>query len=179
MLIYDTETTGLPKHPSAPLASQPEIIEFAALRLDDETLEEKAALSFLLKPRILPLDAKITEITGLVDADLADAPSFARKLPEISAFFLGEETVVGHYLAFDISLLHFELRRLDRVTKFPWPPTQVCTVETNMDLLGRRLKQDELYKLATGREPVGAHRALNDVRNLAEIVRWMRQNSRF
>lgn len=178
MIIFDTETTGLPAHASAPLDHQPEILEVAALRLHDETLMEIEALTFLCRPKRFPLPPEITKMNGITDEMVIGQPTFARMLPKLEAFFLGEKTVVAHNAAFDITLLTFELRRLDRVTKFPWPPMQLCTVELNMDILGRRMKQTDLYKHATGKDLVGAHRALVDTRALAEIVRWMRTHQK-
>lgn len=178
MIIADTETTGLLLHSSAPLDAQPEIIEIGALKLHDETLEEMGAISFLVKPKKLPLPPKITEITGIVDADLEHAPSFARKLPEVQAFFLGETTMVAHNCAYDVGMFLLELRRLDRVHKFPWPVNQLCTVELNMHVKGYRLKLGDLYEIATGKKPAVAHRAVDDCRTLAEVVRWMRTQQR-
>jgi DNA polymerase-3 subunit alpha (Gram-positive type) len=177
MIVFDTETTGLLAHPSTPLAQQPEIIEFAAVQLDDHSLLELASFSVLIKPKQLPLPEKITEITGLRSEDLENERSFARVLPDITDFFLGERTVVAHNAPFDIGMLIVELRRVDRVHKFPWPSSHICTVETNRDL-GISLKLANLYKHVTGKEPGNCHRALDDVRSTAEIVRWMKAHDR-
>jgi DNA polymerase III epsilon subunit-like protein len=178
MIIFDTETTGLIGHASVPLPQQPEIIEIGALKLDDATLEERGRISFLIKPKIPELPKKITEITGLTMADLAEAPSFARTLPLITGFFLGERTMVAHNCSYDVGMLLLELRRLDRVHKFPWPTEQLCTVELNMDVKGYRLKLGDLFEIATGRKPEIAHRAVDDCATLAEVVRWMRRQNR-
>lgn len=178
MIIYDTETTGLIGHLSAPLVTQPEIIEIGAVRLHDETLEETARMSVLVRPSRRPIPDKITEITGIKDADLDGKPSFALVLPEMMNFFLGERTSVCHNAPFDMGMLLLELRRLDRVTKFPWPMNQLCTVELSMDLKGRRMRQEELYEHYMGKPAGQTHRALDDVRQLAEIVRHMRTEGR-
>jgi len=39
-IIFDTETTGLPVNSIIDIKKQPEIIEFAAIKIDDETLDE-------------------------------------------------------------------------------------------------------------------------------------------
>ena len=174
MIIFDTETTGLINNPSAPLSAQPEIIEIAAVKLDDETLEQVGAYRTLIKPKQLPLPAIIVKITGITDNTLANERSFARVLPTLTDFFVGERTCVAHNCAYDIGMFSLELRRLDSMAKFPWPHRHICTVETNMDITGRRMKLGELYQHVTGREIEGAHRAMNDVLALAEIVRWMR-----
>jgi DNA polymerase III epsilon subunit-like protein len=178
MIIFDSETTGLINHASAPLDTQPEIIEVGALKLDDKTLDEIGALSYLVKPKRFPLPVKITEITGITDAHLLGEQAFARRLPELRAFFRGEETVVAHNCSYDVGMMVLELRRLDAVHKFPWPWVQLCTVELNMDVKGYRLKLGDLYEIATGRKPAVAHRAIDDCRTLAEIVRWMRTQNK-
>jgi DNA polymerase-3 subunit alpha (Gram-positive type) len=178
MIIFDTETTGLVEPASVPLDRQPEIIEFAAVRLDINTLEEQSYISFLVKPKRLPLPEKIVGITGITDDMLKDARSFARHLPTIEMFFLGVPICVAHNCKFDIDMLRLELMRLDRVCKFPWPPQQLCTVEENMDITGRRMRLIDLYEHAIGAKPTTSHRALDDVRTLAEVVRWMRRNNK-
>lgn len=174
MILFDSETTGLINHASAPLDTQPEIIEIGALKLHDETLEEVDSLSYLVKPKQLPLPSKIIEITGITSDQLAEQWSFSRQLPSLRTFFKGESTVVAHNCSYDVGMLILELRRLDAVHKFPWPWIQLCTVELNMDVKGYRLKLGDLYEIATGRKPEKAHRAIDDCRTLAEVVRWMR-----
>ena len=39
MIVFDTETTGLPLPETAPLESQPRIIEFAGIKLDHDIKE--------------------------------------------------------------------------------------------------------------------------------------------
>jgi DNA polymerase-3 subunit alpha (Gram-positive type) len=176
VIVLDTETTGLILNPALPLDQQPEIIELAAVRLHDDTLAEEAHISFFVKPKRLVREEKIIKSTGITDDMLTSAPSFARQLPTIVEFFLGERIVVAHNCAYDMGMLALELARLDRVTKFPWPVEHICTVETNMDVLvqgGRKL--DVLYGIATGGlVPPVKHRALDDVRTLCTVVRWMR-----
>jgi DNA polymerase-3 subunit alpha (Gram-positive type) len=174
MIVFDTETTGLIGHDHIPLHEQPEIIEFAALKLDDHTLGIVDRIEMLIKPKILPLPAKIVEITHITDDMLTDAPSFARVLPEIEQFFLGERTVVAHNAPYDIGMLMYELKRLDRVTRFPWPTVQLCTVELSMGIRGARMRLGDLYTHATGATPGGWHRAMQDVEMLTDIVRWMK-----
>jgi DNA polymerase III epsilon subunit-like protein len=176
MILMDCETTGLVQPLATPLSQQPHIIEFAAIRLDDSTLEEIEGkhIHFLCKPPI-PLPEIITKITGLTDRDLEGKPPFVKHYRDLCEFFFGEHTVVAHNLSFDRSLLQFELMRLDRLTQFPWPYNHQCTVERTLAIKGHRLKQEELYLMATGHPAEQTHRALDDVRQLAEVVRWLRQ----
>lgn len=178
MIIYDTETNGLLKHADLPLDQQPGIIELGILKLDDATLEEVGRLSVLVRPKVLPLDPTITKITGITTEMLTPALTFARHLPAMINLFLGERQIIAHNLPFDLGMTLVELRRLDYVTKFPWPPLQTDTTTLASDIPGAshtgRHKQAALYKIAFGTEPPVTHRAIEDAETLAAIVRWLR-----
>ena len=176
MILFDTETTGLKEVSTVPLDQQPRIIEFAALRLDGETLKEKAHLHFLINPgKGISLSSEIVKITGLRDSDLKGQPPFAGRYSTIVDFFLGERVLVAHNLPFDRDMVAMELMRLGRPYQFPWPPVHHCTAELTQGITGKYMKQEDLYKHYLGRSANQTHRALDDVRQLAEIVRCMRK----
>jgi DNA polymerase III epsilon subunit-like protein len=175
MIIFDTETTGLHKPESIPLNQQPEIIEFGMLRLDDD-LAEVGQLWFLCRPKIWwPLPPEIPKITGITDEMLQEEKPFSFYVPQIRQFARSEEVWASHNAPFDRGMLLFELRRLDMVTKFPWPDRHICTVETTFQIKGRRMKMEELYTYLFGRPANQTHRAIDDCRQLAEIVRELRK----
>lgn len=185
ILIFDTETTGLPLHPAAPLDKQPKIIEFGCVMLSPEDGEVVETHNFLINPRQL-LDPVITKITGLVDADLVDQPIFAQVLPQIQEIFARSTAAVAHNLPFDKSLMRFELARMriqlshdsdpiapadPAAKKFPWPAKEMCTVGAFQEVWGRRPKLIELYEWSLRRPLAQTHRASDDAAALAEIVR--------
>lgn len=174
VILFDTETTGLLGPSALPLEQQPRIIELGLLKLDGGTLKEVDAISQLLNPE-QSLSAEITKITGLRDSDLRGAPTFATMYPRLAGFFLGAEMLVGHNLPFDRGMLAGELQRMGRLLEFPWPPRHVCTAEQTEHLEGKLLKQEALYQRVTGKPADQTHRAGDDVRQLAVIVRWMRK----
>lgn len=168
VLVFDTETTGLPLHDRAPLDLQPQCIEFGAALLsgrDGSVLEE---ISLLINPG-KPLPPEIVKITGITDADLVDAPPFEAVLPRIESLFRGAAMCVAHNLPFDKNILRFELARLQRAD-FPWCARELCTVGAFVEQWGRRPKLTELYAATLGRPLAQQHRALSDVRALVEIV---------
>lgn len=175
MIIFDTETTGLPGPSATPLDKQPHIIEFAAVKLDTKTLIQKDELQFLANPGFSLTD-EIVKITGIHDSDLKDKQSFGSWIPSLQKFFLGEEIIIAHNCEFDCTLMEINLRRYGKAFQFPWPSTRKCTVELTTHIKGHRLKLMDLYSLATkgGKFP-DAHRAMNDVKALATVVRWMRK----
>jgi DNA polymerase III epsilon subunit-like protein len=174
MIIFDTETTGLPQPSVVPVDQQPHIIEFGAVKLSDTTLIETDRLHFLLNPGV-PLEPIITKITGLTDKDLKDEKPFSAYYLKLVRFFLGEEMLVAHNAPFDVALLTFELARIDMVTRFPWPFKQACTVERSTHLTGSYLKLEKLYKELFGRDPNQTHRAMGDVEILVDCVRELRR----
>ena len=163
----------MPKAEGADLNLQPRITEFGAIKLDED-LNEIEVLEFLINPGI-PLDPKITKITGLTDEMLKDQKPFIARLDEIVDFFLGERFLVAHNLPFDRAILKFELERVGRILSFPWPPEQICTVEVGETIWNKKRKLGDIYLEVTGEEHKGAHRSIADVRALIEIVKWYKK----
>ena len=173
MIVFDLETTGLPLAEGADLNLQPRITEFGAIKLDED-LKEIDVIEFLVNPGI-PLDPKITKITGLTDDMLKDQKPFIARLDQIVDFFLGERILVAHNFPFDRAILKFELERVGRILSFPWPPEQICTVEVGETVWNKKRKLGDIYLEVTGQEHKGAHRSIADVRALIEIVKWYKK----
>ena len=76
MIVFDLETTGLPKAEGSDLDIQPKIIEFGALKLDDETLEEVDRLEFFCNPGHL-LDPQIIRMKSLLLLTLNSCVTFS------------------------------------------------------------------------------------------------------
>ena len=167
--IIDWETTGLTLHPDVAAHKQPKAIEFGGvlLRISADEVRIEEATSILINPGE-PLEPIITKITGLTDADLADAPTFMQVLPQLVRFFKEADGVVAHNLPFDRSILRGELVR-NNITEFPWPASELCTIGVYQAQWGRNPKLIELYHAIMGRPLAQTHRALDDVNALAEI----------
>jgi DNA polymerase III epsilon subunit-like protein len=170
MIILDTETTGLLKLAALGAEQQPQIIDFAAVKIDDASGDEIDRIEFLVNPG-KPLEAVITKITGLTDADLASLPPFTHHVATLAEFFRGERAMIAHNMPFDKGLLYWELVRLDLVTSFPWPAQQLCTVQLHIEEFGHRPKLTELYEARMGKKLAQKHRAMADVEALLEIIR--------
>ena len=110
MIFFDTETTGLLMPDASDIALQPHIIEFAAIK-SDENLEEVSRIEFFVKPPI-SIPAEVTKITGLTDEHVKDAEPLISRMVEIQEFFLGEKILVAHNVSYDVGVLHYELNRL-------------------------------------------------------------------
>jgi DNA polymerase III epsilon subunit-like protein len=167
LVVFDTETTGLPLHPDAPLEKQPKIIELGAALLDSDG---KVVDTFqqLLHPGEDVTD-EITKITGITNDQLKDQPKFVEVLPQLRAFFDRAFAVFAHNLPFDKKLLMFDLKRAG-CEDFPWPEQEYCTIGLHRSIWGRNMKMTELYEHAMEKPLPQTHRALDDVMALVEII---------
>ena len=174
-IIMDTETTGLLMASIVDLDKQPKIIEFAAIKLDDNTLEELERIEFLVNPEEA-LPKEIIKITGINDFILKDSKPFSFHYEKLCNFFLGEKNLIAHNISFDMGMLKNDLARIGRLTQFPYPPRQICTVNQTLQIKGFRLNLGKLYQHCFGEEMKEAHRAMLDVSNLAKCVIYLIKN---
>jgi DNA polymerase-3 subunit epsilon/ATP-dependent DNA helicase DinG len=143
-IALDVETTGL--EPGVD-----EIIEIGAVKFcGDEVLE---TFEHLVKPRhTIPL--KISRLTGITQADLADAPPFSQVAPDLVRF-VRSYPIVGHSIGFDLKMLSAQGMRL------PQPSYDTFELAT---LLMPHLPSYTLGSLAARLEITheDAHRASSD-----------------
>lgn len=170
MIFFDTETTSLITNTVMPLKQQPKIIEFAAMKVDNQTLEILDEFEQLINPGE-PISDEVTKITSITNEMLEDQPTFPLVYPKLVDFFLGQQTMVAHNLGFDRSILEFELQRIDCLTKFPWPSHHICSIEITEHLQGKRLSLTNLHKHLFDVEQAEAHRAMPDVRTMFRCYR--------
>lgn len=161
-LIFDTETNGLIKNKLVPLASQPQIIEYFGLTLDDEG-EEKDSFHRLANPG-KPLPPEIFKITGINDEMLKEEKPFSYIAEAVKNHIEDHDAVVAHNLSYDKAMIDFEMSRCG--LKVNWPRL-ICTVEQTIHIKGHRLSLSNLYEYLFGEVFQGAHRAETDVRALA------------
>ncbi len=154
------------------------MIEFAAIKVDYDTLEVQGKLSFIVNPGI-PISPEITKITQITEEDVKGAKKFSAYYLELVSFFLGEKKLVAHNANFDVMVLDTELRRMGKERHFPWPFQHLCTVEQTFDIAGKRLNLSELYEELHGKPLEGkVHRAADDAFTLYECVKKLRDLGR-
>ncbi|MGH2560665.1 MAG: exonuclease domain-containing protein [Thermomicrobiales bacterium] len=161
----DVETTGL-----RPLHQR--IIEVAAVRYRNNSEVER--FESLLQPdRRVP--KYISELTGLTDAHLADAPHFA-EIANDFLNFVGSAVLVGHNVGFDVSFLNAELKRSGHL---PLINEQLDVMYLATKLLPG-IRRPSLDKLATavGLDPRKVHRAGGDAWLAAEAAIRLHQKAR-
>ena len=114
-----------------------------------------------------PIPAFISQLTGISDEMVADAPPVRDLLPAIVET-IGDGILVGHNVRFDAGFIDFELRR------HGLPPLSNPKVDT-LALARRTIVEVANYKLGTLTRELGFdverhHRALADARATAELL---------
>jgi len=166
--IFDTETTGIPRHPSAKQEVQPRIIEFGGVLLDEHG-EEHDRLELLVDPAI-KLPQEIVKITGITDELLRGQPLFHEVFPAINQFLSRSNAVIAHNLPFDMNMVNLEVTRCG-LEPVEWPEHQICTVQENAERYGRRPRLVDVYEEATGEKLDQTHRAADDCAALGEVCK--------
>lgn len=175
-IVFDTETTGLIKNRTLKLEQQPEIIELYAAEVNLKTGKILKEIDTLIKPA-RPLSDKpnpgekktITDITGITNEMLQDAPSMKEVAPKIFQFLGNGPILIAHNASFDREMLELEAQRLSIEPKFP---RFICTVEQTISLKGYRLTLSNLHQELFNEPFTGAHRAKVDV---AALIRCCKE----
>ncbi len=159
--VIDIETTGLDYEWC-------EIIEISALRIRNGLCCE--SFTSLVKPtefqilsdgklKVQYVDSYITELTGITNEMLAEAPDIKEVIPRFAAFISQDEILVGHNVNFDINFLYdaFAKSGITLSNNF------IDTMRISRRLLPN-LSHHRLIDLAKNYSiPIdGLHRALND-----------------
>ena len=120
-LIFDTETTGLPKKWNSPVTDSdnwPRCIQLA-WQLHDDSGKLTSSNSFLIKPDNFDIPYESEKVHGI---STALAQKDGLNLREVIEKFLTDldkaKYLVGHNVKFDINIIGAELYRLGIVTKF-------------------------------------------------------------
>lgn len=148
-IIIDLETTGLdPKYN--------DIIEISALKIRNNEITD--TFDTLINPGY-PIGSFISELTGITDDMLAEAPKIQAVLPSLHEF-IGNDILMGHNAHFDINFLY------DNFDCFLNQSLSNDFVDT-MRLAKRILREQEHHRLIDVAEAFGitvetTHRALAD-----------------
>lgn len=156
-VAVDVETTGL-----GPLRNR--IIEVALIRYR-AGVEVERFESLIQPERRIP--AFIAKLTGISNEMVAEAPRFIDVAQQIESF-IGDTTLLGHNVGFDIGFLNGEFKRLGRP----------ALINDRIDVMGfavrvlPELRKPSLDKvaLAVGLDPRNVHRAGMDAELAAQAA---------
>ena len=156
-IVFDLETTGL--NPA-----NEEITEIAAVRMVEGEIRD--SFQTYVNPH-KPIPAEITELTGISDEIVADAPDLDEAVPKFLAWAgEGQYPLVAHNAGFDMGFLRTACKRLGIEREF----TSIDTLEMSRLMLPHlhKFKLNILAKeLQVG--PFEHHRASEDAAVLGRI----------
>lgn len=169
MVFLDVETTGLNGY-------QDRIIEIFLLSLSKSG--EVRQYETLINPE-RPIPEKITEITGLKDADLADAPTEKMVAAEIRRF-ISHGTPVGHNLPFDLRFLNAMFKR-NNLLEIAGGGIDTLTISRELfpklaiypNGGGSHRLSNLMYHFGLQDSYANSHRAKDDVMLLVEVFRHL------
>ncbi len=162
--VTDIETTG-----GSPKTAR--ITEVAVVLHDGEKILDE--YQQLVNPGI-PVPPYISQITGITDDMLVDAPSFDQIIPALNKFLVGN-IFVAHNVQFDYGFIRNEYLRSGAF----FEAKHFCTVKMSKKIItGLRSYGLANLTAALGITLEGHHRALNDARATAEVLAILyRENS--
>jgi DNA polymerase III epsilon subunit-like protein len=180
LLIFDTETTGLPlkKLPAEKEPGNwPHIVSISWVILDSSTNEILSQQNFIVKPLGWHVPLESTSIHG-ISHEIAEKTG--TYLPYVISKFLTEEydVLVAHNIDFDMNVL-INAIKWDLELNVPVFPKQICTMKLSTNICKIRgnfgykyPKLKELYFHAFNKYPFEAklHNSMYDVLILTELV---------
>jgi DNA polymerase III epsilon subunit-like protein len=159
-VVLDLETTGLDHRRDA-------IVQIAMVGIENLKIDAEPLLYTLVAPH-RPIPAAATQVHGIADSDVRDAPPFESLLPHIVDAWRNA-VVIGHHVRFDLAILSAQARRHGHAMALPshldtWAMASACD---------RRLMHTDITDIARrfGVDP-GAfrrHDAMGDATLAAEL----------
>ncbi|MEM5947771.1 3'-5' exonuclease [Spirochaetia bacterium 38H-sp] len=156
VIAFDVETTGL-------YADKDRVVEIACVMFEDG--REVDSLSSLINPGI-PIPEVVSNIHGIYDDDVMDAPTMADFFDYFEDF-VGNNVLVAHNAKFDLSFLRKEYARAGR----DFPSLLILDTLSMSRKAFPGLPKYNLKALAysCGIEQKYHHRALDDARTCGEL----------
>lgn len=156
-IVMDIETTGLDYNID-------EIIEIGALKISKEKIEEFSILVSCSKR----LPSFIVKLTGITETILYEKGIELNRALELMVDFIGEETIVGYNISFDMKFINYNLKKLNK------NPLQNRCVDI-LNIVKKENMYLNSYKLEDvlseyGIEKSLEHRALSDAKQIARLI---------
>ncbi len=157
LVVLDLETTGV-------WVEKDKIIEIALIKYSPEGAKE--TYHTRINPG-MPISAVVSELTGISNEDVKNAPYFKEVASKIFAF-IGDSDLAGFNVErFDLVLLRRELQECG--IRFEWEERKVYDAQKVYHLNEKR-DLSAAFQFYCGRELVGAHSALADSEAVYDIL---------
>lgn len=156
-VVFDLETTGAKAPPCR-------ITEIGAYRVVGEEIRD--SFHTLVNPET-PIPEFISQLTGITDDMVADAPPFTEVMGDFLGF-IGDSVLVAHNAQFDMRFLNYEISLVHEDYRIANP--HLCTVQLSRKLVPN-IENHRLNTVAAHFEISlkNHHRASDDARATAEI----------
>ena len=173
-LLFDTETTGLPKDWNAPADQFPRLVQLAFLIYDNKQKTINSE-NFIIKPKGFEIPKEASKIHGITNEIALKKGIDLGTLLKLFKIVLDETSyIIGHNLSYDRKIIRGELIRCgieyDSSEKVKictmHSSTQYCKIQGMRDYKWPKLQ--ELHKVLFGEEFKDAHDAMADTRATAK-----------
>ena len=156
LAIVDVETNG-------GYMDSGQVIEIGILRVENGVVVETYR-SFVKPARHIPW--WITQLTGITNEDLENAPFFEEIAVEVHRLLSGA-IFVAHNVGFDHVFIKNEFRRLE----MEWKAKKLCTVEISRAMYPKHKSHSlEAIIARHGFKPAARHRAFEDAKILWDFI---------
>ena len=179
-LIFDTETTGLPKQYNAPMSdinNWPRLVQLSFIISDGNDSRE---FDFIIKPDGFEISKEATDIHGISQEQaMNDGVKLEYAMAIFRAMVNVADVIVAHNITFDRAIVGAEYYRLGIGKSFEErlaEKEQFCTMQKTTDMCkipsqyggNKWPKLIELYKHMFNEEFSGAHNSMVDTRACAK-----------
>ncbi len=158
IVFFDLETTGIN-------IANDRIVEISILKINTDGSEEVKTMR--INPEI-PIPKKTSEIHGIYDEDVADAPTFKEVARQLATFMEGCDLAGYNSNKFDIPLLAEEFIRAE--VDFDMTKRKFIDVQTIFHKMEKR-NLEAAYKFYCDRNLDDAHSAEADTRATYEVLK--------
>lgn len=140
VLVFDTETTGLPKtkiiNPDT-LHLWPHIVQLSFVIYDTETNTIVEANDYIIKvDKTVIIDDESTKIHGITN-EISQVKGIPLEyaLKEFFYYLRNADKLVGHNVSFDINMIKIELLRIIYLHKYKASKMKITEIKTNLHYL--------------------------------------------
>ncbi|MGQ1891416.1 exonuclease domain-containing protein [Thermophagus sp. OGC60D27] len=158
IVFFDLETTGIN-------IANDRIVEISILKINTDGSEQTKTLR--INPE-MPIPKKSSEIHGIYDKDVADAPTFKEVARQLAAFMEGCDIAGYNSNKFDIPLLAEEFIRAE--VDFDMTKRKFIDVQTIFHKMEKRTLE-AAYKFYCNKTLENAHSAEADTRATYEVLK--------
>ena len=175
-LFFDTETTGIPRNYNAPVSdvdNWPRLVQLGFIVMDGkDVLTEQ---EYIVKPDGFEIPVEASNVHGITTEVANSKGESVKKVVLEFMFWMNQcDTIVGHNVSFDVSIVGAEYWRIYGNSPFEGKKA-VCTMKSGTQFVGipraggfKYPKLHELYRKLFDKDMGAAHTALQDISNTAQ-----------